>query len=230
MPVKRAALLSLLAFGWLPCHGQPVISAHAGLLLFTEGAVLLDGKAYQPQAGRFSQIPEMATLETQDGMADVLLAPGIYLRMGAHSGVRLISNKLFDVRVEFLAGSAILQSGRPEPDNWVRVFYREHRIAMPSRGGYRIDSEPGRIVVYSGTLEVCRQETLLAVAEHHLFSLESGEVQEASEVQTPASDRLEQWAQDRQRLDDPVAARRDARKNKKWWARLWDIAAPRGEI
>jgi hypothetical protein len=55
---------------------------------------------------------------------------------------------------------------------------------MPSRGGYRIDSEPGRIVVYSGTLEVCRQETLLAVAEHHLFSLESGEVQEAAEVQT----------------------------------------------
>lgn len=217
--------LSLLAFGWLSCQGQPVISAHAGLILFTDGAVFLDGKSYQPHNGRYSEIPESSTLQTEDGKADLLLAPGIFLRLGDHTGVRLVSNKLFDVQVELLAGSAILDSGRPEPDNWVRLIYRQHRITMPTKGGYRIDSELARIVVSSGQLEICRRESILAVPEHHLFSFDSGEVREATEA--PSPDPLDRWAQDRQRLDNlETPAKHEGKK--KWWARLWEIAAPRG--
>jgi hypothetical protein len=214
----------LLALGWLSCYAQPVISAHAGLILFTDGAVLLDGKSYEPRSGHYSEVPENATLQTQAGKADLLLAPGIFLRLGDHSTVRLLSNKLFDVQVELLAGSAIFDSGRPEPDNWVRLIYRERRIAMPSRGGYRIDSQSDRIAVFSGQLEVCNREAILAVPEHHQLSFETGELRDLAE--TPP-DPLDLWAQDRQRIDNPSPpVKRDVRK--KWWAHLWEIAAPRG--
>lgn len=219
-------MLSLVAFFGLPALGQPVISVHAGLILFAEGAVLVGGKPYQPFTGRYSEIPESAKLETEDGKADVLLAPGIFLRLGPHSGVRLISNKLFDVQVEFLAGSAVLDSGSPQPENWVRLIYRGHRITMPSKGAYRIDSEPARIAVYSGQLEICREEVML-VPDHHLFSLDSGEVREALDAPVRPPDALDRWAQDRHQVDNPdPPVKHEGRK--KWWAHLWELAVPRG--
>ena len=67
----------------------------------------------------------------------------------------------------------------------------------------------------------------MAVEGPHLVSLESGQVEDAAESPAHPPDALEQWAQDRQRLDNP-GPRSSGYGHKKWWARLWDIAAPKG--
>ena len=195
--------LSLLGLYCLPCNGQPVLSAHAGLILFTEGAVFLDGKPYVPRTGRWAEVPENVTLQTQDGKADVLLAPGVFLRMGAQSGIRLMSNKLVDVQVEFLGGSAIIESTQQQPENSVTFLHRKQQIRIGDRGRYRINSEPGQIVVHSGQLELRHDETEMILAEHHLFSFDSSEVKETLASQ---QDALDYWDQERQRVDDPAPA------------------------
>src|ERR1700722_16091057 len=95
----------------LPALAQSVISAHSGLIHFSDGSVFLDDQRVEPKAGKFDQIKNGSELRTQDGRAEVLLTPGTFLRLGANSAIRMISNDLDNTRVELLSGSAVVDQG-----------------------------------------------------------------------------------------------------------------------
>jgi hypothetical protein len=204
------------------CSGQAVISAHAGLILFIDGSVALDGKPFIPRPGRWSEVPENSTLQTQSGKADLLLAPGVFLRLGTNTGIRLLSNKLFDVQVDLLSGSAIVESLTVQHDNSIRFFHNRQQIRIDRAGHYRIDSEPAQVAVQSGQLEILREDAVLTVAEHQSFSIDSGTVHELS-VLPP--DSLEAWDQQRQLLDNPTPP---LAKQLEGWrrrlAKLWAVS------
>ena len=90
--------------------GQQVISARSGLIHYVEGRVLLDGKPVEVKITAFPEIKENMEFRTEDGRAEVLLNPGVFLRLGENSAIRMVSNKLSDSRVEFLSGSAVIES------------------------------------------------------------------------------------------------------------------------
>src|SRR3981081_3809939 len=106
--LSRASVLA--AFAGLPVFAQSVISAHSGLVHYVEGQVLLDGKPVEVKITAFPEIKEGKELRTEDGRAEILLNPGVFLRMGENSAIRMVSNKLSDSRVEFLSGSMIIES------------------------------------------------------------------------------------------------------------------------
>ncbi len=199
-----------------------MISAHAGLILFTDGSVAINGKPFIPQRGRWSEVPENSKLETQSGKADLLLAPGVFLRLGTNTGIRLLSNKLFDVQVDLLSGSAIVESVTVLHDNSIRFFHNRQQIRIDRAGHYRIDSQPAQVAVQSGQLEILREDAVLTVAEHHLVSIDSGAVQEFA-VLPP--DSLDAWDQQRQLMDNPTPA--GAKQPEGWkrrLAKLWTVS------
>ncbi len=51
------------------------------------------------------------TLATEDARAEVLLTPGVFLRLGSHSSFKMVSNLLSDTRLEVLSGTAIVEVG-----------------------------------------------------------------------------------------------------------------------
>ncbi len=61
-------------------------------------------------------------LETGQGRAEVLLTPGVFLRVGDNSAVRLISPGLADTRVEVLRGQAIVEVAELFKDNNLSVL------------------------------------------------------------------------------------------------------------
>ncbi len=63
----------------------------------------------EPKAGQFPNIKENEVFRTTEGMAEVLLTPGVFLRLGENSSIRMISSKLTDTRVEVLNGSAMVE-------------------------------------------------------------------------------------------------------------------------
>src|SRR6476620_11534039 len=91
--VVAASALVLSASG---AYGQSVISAHSGILHYYEGEVTLEGKAPHQKAGTFAEVKEKQELQTQVGRAEVLLTPGVFLRMGENSAIRMDANKLSD--------------------------------------------------------------------------------------------------------------------------------------
>jgi hypothetical protein len=139
----------------LPAFAQSVISAHSGVIHFADGSVFLDDQRVEQKAGKFDQIKNGSELRTQDGRAEVLLTPGTFLRVGANSAIRMISNELDDTRIELLSGSAVLDQGSDTLANTsVTILYNLDQVHVKKPGRYRFDSEPPQVKVESGDADV----------------------------------------------------------------------------
>src|ERR1700730_17799625 len=116
------ALVTVLA---LPADGQSVISTRSGVIHFFEGAVYLGEAPMEPHLGKYPRMAEGAELRTAQGRAEGLLTPGVFLRKGERSAIRLVSNALADTRFELLAGSAIVDSAEPSSGTSVTLIYKD---------------------------------------------------------------------------------------------------------
>ncbi len=103
-PSRVFSVALSLAMTAAVCCAQSITSAHSGTLHYFEGDVSIDGTQVQSKVGRFSEIKEQGVLRTAQGRAEVLLTPGVFLRLGEQSSFKMISNQLSDTRVEMLTG------------------------------------------------------------------------------------------------------------------------------
>jgi hypothetical protein len=148
------ATLVLVIILALPASGQSVISTRSGVLHFFEGSVYLGDQRLEPRLGRFPNVPEGAELSTQEGRAEVLLTPGVFLRIGDSSAIRMLATSLADTRVELEKGSAIIDSGEPNRETSVKLIYKDWQVHFVQKGVYRIDSNPPRLWVFQGKANV----------------------------------------------------------------------------
>jgi hypothetical protein len=138
----------------LLADGQSVVSTRSGIVHFFEGAVYLADQPLESHPGRFSSVPQGAELRTAAGRAEVLLTPGVFLRIGENSSIRMLANELSNTRVELLAGSSIVDSAEPSSGTSVTLICRNWNVRFPEQGVYRIDSDPPRLWVLQGEAEV----------------------------------------------------------------------------
>ena len=148
-----AGALALLGSG---AWAQSVISAHSGLVHFVEGRVLLDDKAIDPKFGQFPEIKPNQVLKAEDGRAEVLLSPGVFLRVGENSSVRMISNELTNTRIEVLSGRALVESATEATlkDDPVTVETHGDAIRILKVGLYEVFADPASLRVYQGEASV----------------------------------------------------------------------------
>jgi hypothetical protein len=157
MPHGRAFVISTLALVTglaIPVEAQSVISTRSGVVHFFEGSVYLGGEALEPHLGKYPRMAEGSELRTAQGRAEVLLTPGVFLRIGERSVIRLVGSDLADTRVQLVAGSAIVDSADPSSGTSVTLLYKDWQMRFPQKGVYRIDSEPPQLLVRHGEAEV----------------------------------------------------------------------------
>ncbi|HVT94738.1 MAG TPA: hypothetical protein VHD76_17955 [Bryobacteraceae bacterium] len=148
---KVSALLALsFALPAGPLSAQQVISARSGVVQYVEGDVTLGGEALNPQAGEFPAIRKNDVLHTGAGRVEILLTPGVFLRTGENTSIRMVANSLVDTQVEFLDGSALLECDDLLKDNAVTVLHGGAKVQLKRNGLYRFDSNPARVGVYNG--------------------------------------------------------------------------------
>jgi len=192
-----------------PAVAQSVISTHAGLVYFFEGSVFVGDQELEQKFGNFPDIGEGRELRTARGRAEILLTPGVFLRIDENSSIRMRSTRLSDARVELLGGSAILESGEPVKGTSVTLIYKSWQVRLPRQGVYRIDAEPAQVQVYSGEAEVSaakEPDNAVSVKEAQLLPLAAVLVPEQKPV---LSDGFKTWAMSRSQAisaDNAVAA------------------------
>ncbi len=144
---------------------QTIVAAHSGVVNYFEGSVLIDGQTLEHKFGRFDEIKPGSELRTNDGRAEILLTPGVILRVDENSSIRMVSNKLTDTRVEFLAGGAILDSRNAAPGDPITITYKNFEMRFAKSGRFRFDSEAGQLQVAEGEADVkLRDKTVVARA------------------------------------------------------------------
>jgi len=136
---------------------QNVVSARAGLVHHADGRVLLDEKPIVHKVTQFVEVKENSELRTERGRAEVLLTPGVFLRMGEDSRIVMASNQLTDVRVRLAAGSAVIEADELDKAVSITVLAGDQSVRIDRMGLYRFDSysdEAPRLRVFAGEAQV----------------------------------------------------------------------------
>ncbi|HEX4166675.1 MAG TPA: hypothetical protein VHZ55_14500 [Bryobacteraceae bacterium] len=133
---------------------QAVVSTHSGTINYSEGVVFVGDSPVDQKIGTFQSVGEGATLRTEKGRAEVLLTPGVFLRIDENSAIRMVSNALNNTRVEFLRGAAILDSNDATSGNPCVLVYRGYQLRFRKPGVYRLNSEPDLLQTYTGEAEI----------------------------------------------------------------------------
>jgi hypothetical protein len=154
MASRCSLFLSILACLSAAASAQTIVAAHSGVVNFFEGSVYIDGQTLEQKFGRFNEVKPGSELRTNLGRAELLLTPGVMLRVDENSAFRMVSNKLTDTRLEFISGSAILDSRNAAPGAPVVIAYKDYQMRFARSGRYRFDSQPARLVVDEGEADV----------------------------------------------------------------------------
>ena len=155
MPYRGKLGLVLLCLGsaLFPLNAQKVVSARAGLLTYLQGSVFIDGKPVVLKTARFTQMKDGETLSTGPGRgrAEVLLAPGIVLRIAEDSQIRMDDTDLAHTRITLQQGEVLIEVIQLAEDNRVQVGVGESSIEPTRPGVYRIGkSQNATLRVYGG--------------------------------------------------------------------------------
>ncbi len=93
-PKALPTLLSLTLFSSVALTSalaQNVISAHPGTVNYVEGQVSVEGRQIKPKSIGQTTLEAGQYIATSSGKAEVLLTPGVFLRLGNDTSVKMIS-------------------------------------------------------------------------------------------------------------------------------------------
>src|SRR5665213_3714664 len=174
-----ATVCSLVFAGAVPA--QSVISAHSGVIHYVEGDVTIDGTAVHPKFAEFPEVKNGQVLATGEGRVEVLLTPGVFLRLTENSSVRMLSNALANTRLELVAGSALIEVAELLDHNAIAFDAAGAHITLAKKGLYRIDASasPACLRVYDGQAAVAAGADSLTARKGHEIDLDTAKLVDA---------------------------------------------------
>lgn len=190
--VRVAGVVAVIGLGALAASAQPVISAKSGVVAYQEGQVALDGQTLEPSLTHFADVKENSVLETTEGRAEVLLNPGVVLRLGENSSFKMITNRLIDTRLELVSGSAVVDAMEVAKDTSVTVVVANAAVTLPKAGIYRFDASPAQLKVFKGSADVEIGGQFVPVAAGKLLSLLDASAK-PEKFDTEDTDALDRW-------------------------------------
>jgi hypothetical protein len=201
---RFSSVAVLVAVTAAVCSAQTITSARSGTLHYFDGDVSIDGTQLVAKSAKFPEIKEQGVLKTGKGRAEVLLTPGVFLRVGEDTSIRMLDTRLISTRVDILSGSAVIESDDPQmslKDSPVTLLYKDYEIRMIKHGLIEITSSPvAQMKVFKGEAEVSLSNNSgsggkVVVKDGHVLPFSAGLVTEKFDAKE--GDDLYLWARDR---------------------------------
>jgi len=131
-------------------------------------------------------------LRTELGRVELLLAPGVFLRIAENTAVRMINNSLQDTKLELLNGAALLEAVEVLSDFTISLRLGEATVMVRKNGLYRINSAPAELRVYDGAAEVVGGDRKLTAKKSSRVALYGQYA--ISKFDTESGDPLHRWS------------------------------------
>ncbi len=176
-PVLQATLIFLVTavVGVADTSNTSNNNPPPGTLNYVEGQVTVQGQKQSPKSVGSTYLEPNQVLDTRNGNAEMLLTPGIFMRIGHNSEVKMISPGLADTQVQLTSGSAMLEVDELFKENSISVVVDGATTRIEKQGLYDFNANPpsvkvldGKAVTYEGDQKVNLKkghETLLAEAQ-----------------------------------------------------------------
>jgi hypothetical protein len=147
-------------------------SASPGTVNYVEGSIFLDGNPLSRRDVGRAYMQPGEVLSTQTGKAEVLLTPGVFLRLDDNSAVKMISPDLTRTQVEVDKGRAAVEVDQIFPQNNLEVIDGGVATQLVKPGFYEFTAGQPAAMVFVGQAEVAEANgKWKEIKGHHEVSL-----------------------------------------------------------
>ena len=144
--------------------------AAPGTLNYVEGSAQLDGQPITQAELRSSTatLGPGQVLSTGDSRAEILLTPGVFLRLGHNSAVKMISPDLTNTAVAVERGRADVEVDQLFPQNQIHILLDRVPVQLVKTGIYEFNAGRDTVTVFDGMAVAMRpDEKWVKVKDHH---------------------------------------------------------------
>ena len=164
-----------------------------GAVNYVEGSVTLNGRILSPQAVGSTEVAPGQTLQTGQGKAEMLLIPGVFMRLDADSSLQMVSPGLADTEVRLVSGRAMVEVDQIEKENHLVIVDNEVNTTIQKKGLYEFQASPANVSVYDGKAVVQIDDRNIDVDKGKQLALTAG-VRKAQKFDTEHRDQLYAWS------------------------------------
>lgn len=143
---------ALCAPAW--ASGADTRPAAPGTINYVEGSVSIGSQMLSSRAIGSAELDAGQSLTTQKGKAEILLTPGVFLRVGERSKVRMISPSITDTKVSVEKGNAMIEVAEIHPENDLQITADGKTTQLLKTGLYDIDANQAELRVFKGKARV----------------------------------------------------------------------------
>ena len=158
------AILAMAVAAALPLMAAPRI-ARPGTVNYSEGNVALDGRTVAARDLGNLEVAPGQTLQTADGRAEILLTPGVFVRLSQQSALRMDSASLTDTRVNLIKGEAMVEVDQIAAENNIQVTDAGAVARLEKKGIYDFNATQPEIAVYDGKAEVQFEDRTIEIGK-----------------------------------------------------------------
>ena len=169
------------------------VSAKPGALNFIQGEVTLNGDPVWKANLKSTFMGQNDVLAVESGKAEVLLTPGVFLRVGEHSQIRMIKPSLTETQFEVVSGESMVEVDDVQPGSSIAVMDHGSATTIIKPGLYRFNETS--IAALDGKAEVTFGERRLMLNKNKEVSI--GDTLHAGKVDLKQTDDLYAWSNSR---------------------------------
>ena len=174
LPIVKTILSFLLtAILFVPAWAEDTSakSAVPGTLNYVEGQASIGTEALNSKSIGSAQLQADQSLTTENGKAEVLLTPGVFLRVGSNSSVKMISPSLTNTDIDLEQGHAIVEVAEIHPENDINISTGGATTKLLKTGLYDFDLRQSVLRVFDGKAAVLEGDQHTTVKGGHEVSL-----------------------------------------------------------
>ena len=173
--IITSVLLSLILSAAALAGDTNAKSAIPGTINYVEGQVEIGTETLNSQLVGIAQLQTNQSLTTEDGKAEILLTPGVFLRVGHDTSVKMISPSQTNTDVALEQGHAIVEVAERDPRNTIHITKGRSNTWLSETGLYDFNLNQKELRVFEGKAIVGTGEKPISVKAGHEVSLDSGE-------------------------------------------------------
>lgn len=147
-------------------------TARPGTVNYVEGQVVMGGQTLDSKSAGLEMGDQSMT--TLSGKAEILLTPGVFLRLGPNSSAKLGSASLTDTQVQIEQGRAMIEVDELFPENHLRVLEGTFAIDLQKKGLYDFDAARNQVRVFDGEALATSNGVRIELKGGHELNLAAG--------------------------------------------------------
>lgn len=128
----------------------PAQPARPGTVNYVEGTAYLDGQQIGSKDAGNAAVDAGQELRTDNGRAEILLTPGVFLRLDSNSMLKMVSPDITLTQVQLEKGRAGIEVDEIHDENNLQVIDAGVTTRLEKKGYYEFDADNPTAMVFNG--------------------------------------------------------------------------------